>query len=435
MLTRRSFLGTAGLAGVALAGVRALEARELADAQAALERPSGAPDAVAGDEAYWRRVAAQYRVSSAYTNLEAGYFGMMAAPVLAAYHRHIDRVNLDSSHYARLDWPAEAEAARERAAAFLGTTPQEIVFARNATEALQRLIMQYRNVGAGDEVMYADLDYGAMQFAMHALAAARGATVVTLDIPEPATRANVLAAYAEALDAHPRVKLLLLTHLNNKTGLIIPTTEIAAMARARGADVIVDAAHSFGQVDLKLDDIGADFVGLNLHKWVGAPIGIAVMYIRRNRLSDIDRMLGDDGPIDRIDSRMHTGTANFATTLAVPAAMDFHDAVGGAYKAARIRYLRDRWVGGVRGTPGIEIMTPDDRDMVAGITSFRVNDRRGAAENRAIASRLLDEHRIFVVARSGLAKGDCVRVTPALYNTPEDCDRLATALRSMAARG
>ncbi len=433
MLTRRSFLGSAGLAGVALAGVRALEARELADAQTALDRPAGAPDAVARDEAYWRRVAAQYRVSSAYTNLEAGYFGMMAAPVLAAYHRHIDRVNLDSSHYARLDWPAEAEAARARAAAFLGTTPQEIVFARNATEALQRLIMQYRNVGAGDEIMYADLDYGAMQLAMNALAASRGAAVATLDIPEPATRDNVLAAYADALDAHPRVKLLLLTHLNNKTGLIIPTTEIARMARARGADVIVDAAHSFGQVDLKIDDIGADFVGLNLHKWVGAPIGIAVMYIRHDRLPDIDRMLGDDGPIDRIDSRMHTGTANFATTLAVPAAMDFHDAVGGAYKAARIRYLRDRWVGAVRGTPGIEIMTPDDRDMVAGITSFRVNDRRGAAENRAIASRLLDEHRIFVVARSGLAMGDCVRVTPALYNTPDDCDLLAAALRSMAA--
>jgi isopenicillin-N epimerase len=157
------------------------------------------------------------------------------------------------------------------------------------------------------------------------------------------------------------------------------------------------------------------------------------MYIRRNRLADIDRMLGDDGPLDRIDSRMHTGTTNFATTLTVPAAMDFHDAIGGNYKAARIRYLRDRWVSAVRDVPGIEIMTPDDRDMVAGITSFRLNDRRGAVENRAIASQLLNEHRIFVVSRSGLAKGDCVRVTPSLYNTPEDCDRLAAALTSMAA--
>jgi len=420
---------------VALASVRALEARDLAEAQADLQRPDGTPDAVARDEAYWRRVAAQYRVSTEYLNLEAGYFGLMAAPVLAAYHRHIDRVNLDSSHYARIDWPAETQAARERAARFLGTAPGEIVFTRNATEALQRLIMQYRHVGPGDEVMYADLDYGAMQYAMNALAAARGATVVTLDIPEPATRENVLAAYAAALEAHPRVKLLLLTHLNNKTGLITPTAEVTTMARDRGADVIVDAAHSFGQVDLRMDDIGADFVGLNLHKWVGAPVGIGVMYIRERRLADIDRMLGEEGPIDRIDSRMHTGTTNFATTLTVPAAIDFHDAVGGDYKAARIRYLRDRWVGAVRGTPGIEIMTPDDQDLVAGITSFRLNDRRGVAANRAIASELLDAHHIFVVARSGLARGDCVRVTPALYNTPADCDRLADALETMAAQG
>lgn len=432
MITRRSFLGSAGLAGVAYASVRALEAREIEAAQADLQRPSGSPADVASDEAYWRRVADQYRVSADYTNLEAGYFGLMAAPVLAAYHRHIDRVNLHSSHYARIDWPAESEAARVRAARFLGTEPGEIVFTRNATEALQRLIMQYRHVGPGDEVMYADLDYGAMQYAMHALAAARGATVVTLDIPEPATRQGVLDAYAAALEAHPRVKLLLLTHLNNKTGLITPTREVATMARARGADVLVDAAHSFGQLDLTMDDIGADFVGLNLHKWVGAPVGIGVMYIRASRLADIDRMLGEEGSLDRIDSRMHTGTTNFATTLTVPAAMDFHDAVGGAHKAARVRYLRDRWVGAVRRTPGIEIMTPDDADMVAGITSFRLNGRRDGAENRAIATELLERHGIFVVARSGLAHGDCVRVTPTLYNTPEDCDRLAEALKDMA---
>ena len=132
MLTRRSFLGSAGMAGVAFATIRALEARELAAVQANLQRPAGVPERIAQDEAFWRRVAAEYRVSNEYVNLEAGFFGMMAAPVLAAYHRHIDRVNLESSHFARIDFPAEAEAARARAAAFLGTTPQEIVFGRTA---------------------------------------------------------------------------------------------------------------------------------------------------------------------------------------------------------------------------------------------------------------------------------------------------------------
>jgi selenocysteine lyase/cysteine desulfurase len=275
-----------------------------------------------------------------------------------------------------------------------------------------------------------------MQFAMNWLRERRGAVVATLTIPEPATRANVLDAYARALDAHPRTRLLLLTHLNNKTGLILPVKEIAALARARGADVIVDAAHSFGQVDLKMDDLGADFVGCNLHKWIGAPVGAGVMYIRAGRLADVDRMMADEsGGADRIDSRIHSGTANFATFLTVPAAVDFHDAVGGAYKAARIRYLRDRWVSAVRGVNGIDILAPDDRDLVAGITSFRLHGRTSRADNQRVAAELLDRHGIFTTWRTGIASGDCVRVTPALYNAVDDVDRLAAVLKTMAAAG
>jgi len=437
MLTRRSFLGLTGVAG--LASATPLRARELLaqvqDRLPPLERPSGAPDAVARDEAYWRRVAAHYRVIDDITNLEAGFFGMMAVPVLAEYHRQIDRVNRASSYYARRGYGPEFEAARQRVARFLGASPAEIALTRGATEALQRLIIQYRKVGAGDVVMYADLDYNAMQWAMNALAEQRGARVARLEIPEPTTHEEVLAVYRRALEAHPRTRLLLLTHLNNKTGLIIPVREIVELARARGADVVVDAAHSFGQCDLRLEDLGADFVGLNLHKWLGAPVGAGVMYIRENRLGDIHRMLADESaPVDRIESRVHTGTANFATFLTVPAALDFHDAVGGAFKAARLRHLRDRWVRQARPIAGVDILTPDNA-MVAAITSFRLHGRGGRAENQGVAAELLERDRLFTVWRTGVARGDCVRVTPALYNNPADMDRLAGALAALAARG
>lgn len=438
MLSRRHFLGSAGLAGLALPWAGAPGAWVPDDAQqpGPLNRPAGSPEVVARDEAYWRRVAAHYRVSPKYTNLEAGYFGMMAAPVLAAYHRHVDRVNLESSYYARRGYDADLDAARARVAAFLGAKPTEIAFSRNATEALQCLIGQYNRIRPGDVVMYADLDYNAMQFAMNWLVERRGATLARLVIPEPATRANVLAAYAEALAASPRVRLLLLTHLNNKTGLIIPVRDIAEMARAKGADVIVDAAHSFGQVDLKLDDLGADFVGCNMHKWLGAPVGVGVMYIKESRLADVDRMYADEiAAATSIQSRIHTGTANFASYLSVPAAIDFHQAVGPAHKAARVRYLRDRWVGAVRDTPGVDVLAPDDRDLVAAITSFRLHGRGGKAENQAVVAELFDRHRLFTVWRTGVARGDCVRVTPALYNTPADADRLAAALKGIAGRG
>jgi isopenicillin-N epimerase len=436
MLTRRGFLGAAGLAGLAATGCSRPGGTRGAsqDDLLQLRPPPGPPDAVARDEAYWGRVAAYYRVGTGYTNLEAGYFGMMATPVLAAYHRHIDRVNRDSSYYARRSWPAEFEAARDRVARFLGAQPSEIVLTRGATEALQRLIIQYRHVGAGDAVIYADLDYGAMQSAMDALAEQRGAGVVRFEIPEPATRENVLDAYARILERTPRARLLLLTHLNNKTGLIIPTKEIIALARTRGVDAIVDAAHSFGQRAITLDDIGADFVGMNLHKWLGAPVGAGAMYIKASRLADIDVMLASEGP-DRIESRIHTGTANFATFLTVPAALDFHESVGAPHKAARVRYLRDHWVSAVRGTPGIDVLTPDDADLVGAITSFRLGGRTGREENQAIVDELLERYGLFTVWRNGVARGDCVRVTPSLYNTPDDLDRLAAALEEMAARG
>jgi selenocysteine lyase/cysteine desulfurase len=361
---------------------------------------------------------------------------MMAAPVLAAYHRHTERVNLESSHYARRGWDADLAAARGRLAEFLGAAATEIAFTRGATEALQLLITQYNKLRSGDVVLYADLDYMAMQYAMNWLAERRGVTVARLTIPEPATRDNVLAAYADAFTANPGVKLLLLTHLNNKTGLVIPVKEIVAMARARGIDTIVDAAHSFGQMNLTLADLDADFVGLNLHKWLGAPIGVGAMYIKESRLGDVDRMLMDEAsPATSISSRVHTGTANFAAYLSVVAALDFHSAVGPAPKAARLRYLRDRWVGVVRGTVGIDVLTPDDAGMVAAITSFRLHGRGTRAENQEVVRELLEKHKLFTVWRTGIAKGDCVRVTPALYNTPSDGDRLAAALKSIAARG
>ena len=429
-MSRRRFLGSAGLAGAALAAP--LVASSTDEPIPVLGRPDGAPGAVAQDEVYWSRVAAQYRVSPRITNLEAGYWGMMAAPVLADYVRHIERVNLESSFYARETFPADFEAVRKRVAGFLGAGIDEIALTRGATEALQCLIGGYNKLKPGDTVLYADLDYPAMQSAMSWLADRRRVRVARFAIPEPADRGNVLAAYEAAFDANPRTRLLLATHLNNKTGLIIPLAEIVALARRRGAVVVVDAAHSFGQVDIQIADLGADFVGFNLHKWIGAPVGVGGLFIKKSRLGDIDRMMGDDDPLDSVQSRVHTGTASFATMLTVPAALDFHAAVGPAFKAARVRYLRDLWVRAVRGVPGIDILTPDDPPSVAAITSFRLNGRTSTEDNVRIAETLRTRFKLFTCHRQGLDRGDCVRVTPALYNGPTDVLRLAEALKELA---
>ena len=452
MSTRRVFVKSAALLGAAsLVPERAPAQLEHAEAVIAdtrfdgtsvdFDRPMSAesvvdPATLARDEAYWNRVAQNYRSIESVTNMEAGYFGMMATPVLEAFHRNIDRANRGSSHFSRREFPAIAQSVRERVASFVGAKPTEIVLSRGATEALQALISQYVRVGAGDTVMYADLDYNAMQWAMNALAARRGANVARLNIPEPATREGILAAYTTALDANPRTRLLLLTHCNNKTGLIIPVKDIVAIARQRDVDVVVDAAHSFGQVPLSVQDLDADFVGLNLHKWIGAPVGAGAMYIREGKLDLIERAHADESaPASRIESRLHTGTANFAIVMTIPDALDFQAKIGVENKAARLRYLRDSWVKGVRSVSGVQVLTPDDADLVGAITSFRLHGRTTTPANQAIAKMLLDEFGLFTFYRTGLAKGDCVRVTPALYNGVADAHQLAKAITTIAARG
>jgi selenocysteine lyase/cysteine desulfurase len=196
---------------------------------------------------------------------------------------------------------------------------------------------------------------------------------------------------------------------------------------------MVDAAHAIGQLNITVPDIGADFVGFNLHKWIGAPLGVGVFYIKKERLADVDRMMGDaESPASSILSRVHTGTTNFAAFLTIPAALDFHAAVGPAHKAARLRYLRDRWVVAVKDVPAIAVLTPDDPGMSGGITSFRLRGKTTRQDNERIVDELLKTHGLFTARRTGVAGGDCVRVTPALYTKPADVDRLAHALKMLA---
>jgi selenocysteine lyase/cysteine desulfurase len=293
------------------------------------------------------------------------------------------------------------------------------------------LIGGYNRLKPGDAVLYADLDYDSMQAGVRSLARVRGVRVVKIDLPEPASADNLVAAYEAALAANPDVRLMLLTHLSHRTGLIPPVKAIAALARARGVDVLLDCGHALGQTEFALRDLGVDFAGLNLHKWIGSPLGVGLVYIRRDRIPDIDVSILE-GPSERIDARIHTGTVNYAAMLSVGEAIDAHEAIGLSNKAHRLRYLRDRWAEAVRGVPGIEVLTPDDPALHAGITSFRLAGRVSAADNVALKTALFDRYRIFTVERLGVARGACVRISPSFVNDVRQMDALAAALRELA---
>lgn len=383
----------------------------------------------ADDEAFWRSIAAEYDPPEGVVQLENGNWGMMPRSVLQSYQAMVARVNRDTSFYARRGMTRDLIAARDQAAAAMSVQPQELAFTRNATEALETLILRYNRLRPGDAVLYADLDYDSMQACMESLRGRRGVHVVRITLPEPATHEALVQAYAEAMAKHPRLRLILLTHLSHRTGLVLPVREIAALARAKGIDVIVDAAHSWCQLDFSLADLDCDFVGVNGHKWLGAPLGVGFLHIRESALDRIDRHPANPATgRDDIFSRVHLGTHDFAASLTVPAALAFQQGIGSKRRADRLRMLRNRWVMAARHIPAIEVLTPDDPQLHGGITSFRVKGATDVAANIRLARHLLERHGIFTVHRGGITGGACVRVTPALFTRPEDVDRLARAL-------
>jgi selenocysteine lyase/cysteine desulfurase len=393
--------------------------------------PTGmiAPD----DEAGWARIAALYPQMGPVTQLEHGYWGNMALPVAEAHRAILARLNRDTSLYARRGMRKDQEVVKARAAQAMGVQPEQIGFCRNAAEALQALITQFQGVDEGDAILWSDSDYDTSHNAMRSLAKSRRARPVMINLPRAPTRDNVIAAYAAAIRATPRLKFVLLTHGTHKSGLVVPVAEIAALAKAAGAMVLVDCAQSFRMRPFVIPDFGADFAVLNFHKWTGAPVGVAGFWIRPGTAAMVAPAAAEpDAKPDDVQAKVHQGTLDYAPQLTLPAALDFQDRVLPVpMKLARLQYLRNLWVKPLRGLSGLEIMVGDDPATFGAITSFRIAGHTSVADNIAISDRLLADYGVNTVYRAGLADGACVRVTPALFTTPDDCAKLVAALKDL----
>lgn len=386
----------------------------------------------AADESYWSQVAARYPRDDGPINLDNGYFGRMSDDVVQAYERAIKHVNRSNAVHVREHFERhQAEDIRQQFAALMGLPADELAFARSASEALQALIRNYNRLQPGDQVLISDLDYGSVQDAFHWLAKARGVEVIRVEHSHPATYDGLVQAYADVFAAHPRLKLMALTHVTHRTGLVMPVKAIARSAKAHGIDVILDGAHSLGQLEVDLADLGIEFAGFNLQKWIGAPLSLGVIHVRRERMADFDPDMGGRSyPADDIRGLSPYGTPNVPALMSLPAVFAEHQAVGGwQAKGARLRYLRDLWVSEARQLPGIEILTPDDPRLTCGITSFRFLDTADQSEK---VQRLLKDFNLFTVIREGSACGPCIRITPGFNSRVSDMQALVAALRVMA---
>lgn len=385
----------------------------------------------ARDEDFWRTFADRYDVQPGPVNLENGYFGRMSRTVIEEYQRNIELINTSNSVYVRQRFEQHDNLdIRAQLAELIGVRAQSLAFTRNATEGLQSLIRNYNRLQPGDQVLISDLEYDTVKGAMRWLARQRGAEVIEIAHAHPASYDSLLETYREAFTRQPKLKLMALTHVTHRTGLVMPVAAIAALAKEHGVDIILDGAHALGQIDFDLDALGIAFAGYNLHKWIGAPLTLGFLYIAPQRLADIDPDMGEmHFPANDVRARTSYSTPNIPALMTLPLVFEEHAALGGAAaKGARLHYLRNLWVSAVRHLPGIEVMTPDDPRLYCGITSLRFTRHD---DQQAMAERLLNDYNLFTVVRHGAASGPSIRVTPGLTTTAADMQRLVRALQEL----
>jgi selenocysteine lyase/cysteine desulfurase len=428
MPTRREALGSLLLPAVPGAcAPRA--ARSLA-----LPPADRSPDDLARDEDYWAAVARAFTVDRSAINLNNAAISPSPAVVQDAMSRHLALANATPTAHAL--WsvaPPLKEVVRQRLAAHWGVDAEEIAITRNGSEGLQILQMGF-DLARGDEVLATTQDYPRMIATFKQREAREGIVVRQFKVPAPAEDPAKIVALYDA-NITPRTRLILVTHVLNLTGQVMPVTEVVALGRKRGIPVIVDGAHSFAQFDYKISDLDCDYFATSLHKWLYAPHGTGLLYVRRDKISRLWPLTAAR-PEQAHDIRKfeEVGTHAAANALAIAEALTFHQAISGARKDARLRYLRDTWAKRLVASSRVRLYTSlkpgPPRVSTGGVALVDVD----GVDPMALWAHLWERHRIQLGATvHDEFRG--LRVSPNVYTTLEEIDRFCTAVEQVIRRG
>ena len=419
---RKDFLRIAGT-GLLAAGLPAVA---MANDDVLIDGKDFIAEGDAADEKYWKKMAKKYYdVADDHINLENGFYGIQPKPVLRAFQQNVAKANKQAARFARKDYPAIAAAVKKEVATFLGVSDEEIIITRNATEALNIAIQGYP-FKPGDEVILNQLDYFSMIETFRMLEKRGEIVVKEFEMPlHPASEEEIVELYRKQIT--PKTKVILLTHVSNINGLIVPVGKIAAMAKEKGVDVMTDSAHALGQIKFNVKELNSDFVGMNLHKWIGNPVGAGILYVKKERIREMKALFGDTSAAETsINKLAHFGTTPFAVIMTIPTSLAFQQQLGIERVSARLHYLKSNWVNELKEHPNVEVVVP--AEFSCAIASFRIKNKTAAE----VAEYLFKQHKIFTVART-LGKDGCVRVTPAVYNSIEDIRKFVTAVKACAA--
>jgi selenocysteine lyase/cysteine desulfurase len=426
--SRREFLDRVGkVAGVSAlaAGFASFSTQRIAAAAARLSPRTDAGQA--GDEDFWRTVQDAWDVDRALLNLNNGGCSPAPRAALELLFRHWRFANATMYHNLMAILHPQKEAVRAELASLFGASPEEIAVVRNASEALEAITLGLP-LEKGDEVLSTTHDYPRMVTTWKQRAARDGIVFQQIPLPvPPRSQAEIAELFARAIG--PRTKVLHFCHVVNMTGEILPVRALCRMAREKGILTIVDGAHSFAHLDFVRDDLECDFFGTSLHKWLSAPVGNGMLYVRQELIPKVWPLLAaEEKQAADVRKFEEFGTHPVPIFLAIAEAARLHRAIGPRRKQERMRALREAWAGRVVKLPGVKLLTSTDPAQSCGVATMAIE----GIEAPKLAKWLLEKKQI-VVSPMGHPEVKGIRVTPHVYTTLSELDRFVDAI-GVAAR-
>ena len=430
MWSRRSFLRMVG--GASALALRPAGIQEIRAATAAVTGRE--PEDVAADESYWREIQFAFSLDRTLINLNNGNQCPAPTVVHEACKRYMDWAN-QAPAYHRALIERNIETARRRLAAEFGADAEEIAITRNASESLQIAQMGI-DLKPGDEVITTEQDYPRMLTTWDQREKRDKIKVTRLDFPCPTTQADLLRRFEAAIT--PQTKVLHFCHITNQSGQLFPVRELSSMARRQGIITIVDGAHALGHFPFKLSDLGMDYYGVSLHKWLLAPLGTGLLYVRKDRIASTWPLQAAptrrDSDIRKFEE---IGTNSPAPKAAINEAIAFQQAVGIERKAARLRYLTLRWASELKKQERIRLHSSLEPGQTWGLAVLSVN----GMDSNKLVSHLWDKYRIVITAighdnpKQPNLSYHGLRVTPNIYTPLEEIDTFVEAMQNVLKNG
>jgi selenocysteine lyase/cysteine desulfurase len=427
-IDRRQFLGTIAKPA-AVASVVMTSPTLMAKALSGIRSTAGNPKDIARDESFWREIQQGYTADRGLINLNNGGVSPSPTVVQEALKRYLDFSNTSPAYSMWRILEPQKETIRKRMARFFNCDTEEIALTRNASEGLQ-ICQNGFDLEAGDEVLTTTQDYGRMISTFKQRECRDGIVLKQFKIPIPAENDNQIVNLFEK-NITPKTRLILMCHMINITGQILPVKKVVKMAKKYNIPVIVDGAHTFAHFDFDVTDLECDYYATSLHKWLSAPFGTGMLYVRKNKIANLwPLQAADECKKDDIRKFEEIGTHPCPNKIAIGDALTFHQGIGSKNKEARLIYLRDRWAKRLLKNDRIRLHTSLKPGKSCAIATVEIK----GIDTSAVEKKLWDKYRIFVVAINHKEFTGC-RITPHVYTTIEEIDRFSDAMETILKNG